>query len=96
MQRGHVIACYRKSSAKAKGYCKSRCCADKKSLAETGYSPTQDAAAGISLRLVRWEELDEGHQYNETPPRYIQYSIEWKLTMRKTNKRVVARETEQN
>ncbi|TKA24290.1 hypothetical protein B0A54_17936 [Friedmanniomyces endolithicus] len=59
-------------------------------------NPLQDAPSTNELQLVQWEEWDESHQYNETPPKYILYSIEWKLSGKKKNKRTVARETEQN
>lgn len=45
------------------------------------------------LGFIPLDDWEEGRSYNEQPPSYIRYSIEWKVTL---NNRVMAKDTEQD
>lgn len=49
--------------------------------------PVPDTLVTNELRLVSWEEWDDSHQYIDIPPRYILYSVAWKLFIGKYNRR---------
>ncbi|KAK1637424.1 hypothetical protein BDP81DRAFT_286698, partial [Colletotrichum phormii] len=46
---------------------------------------------GDRLPLLQLSDWDEDDLYEEQPPTYIHYTIEWKLT---ANKKLVARDSE--
>lgn len=56
-------------------------------------------SAQDKLRFLRREEWDEGMAYSEMPASSIRYTVEWKVTTSersKSNKKILARNTEQN
>ncbi|KAJ5149796.1 hypothetical protein N7448_001374 [Penicillium atrosanguineum] len=66
---------------------------------ETSYSPspTPYRATGQpqsdQLNFLPFAEREEGGEYDEEPPRYVSYTIEWKLIL---NRKTVGRVTEED
>ncbi|KAK4232679.1 hypothetical protein C8A03DRAFT_20075, partial [Achaetomium macrosporum] len=64
-----------------------------------GTSPahaSQPQRARPGLPLLQLDDWDPGLLYNESPPTCIQYSIEWKLMLKKGRLAKLTNETEQN
>jgi hypothetical protein len=56
--------------------------------------PSQQQTQASKLQLCQYAEWDSERSYDEDPPHYIHYSIEWKVTV--NNRAIMPKDTEQD
>ena len=56
-------------------------------------NPSQQQTQASKLSFCQYSDWDSERVYDEDPPSYIHYSIEWKVAV---NKRMISKDTEQD
>jgi hypothetical protein len=56
--------------------------------------PSQQQTQADKLKLCQFADWDSERTYDENPPSYIHYSIEWKVTV--NNRAIIPKDTEQD